>query len=954
MAERTKGTKTALLLIPQQIGSGNAIMKSLHIEKNGTTINYNTVLLDASELRKSYANLPKATRDVFEWFSKEGMLQVDQVIKQKFNSQRAGMDYEMYYKKALLSQLHQLFDRMKPFASLVKWYHQTKSSTGNIKVAPGSFSTFKPQLNFEITKENEGLSLQIKIILNNTTYSSTAFTRYQFLLECNNEYFLLGFKDYQTLEWLEQNPPAQYAHNASLLAEHVLTKLEEDYTVVRNGLFEQTAITTPPVNRIMLSEISNSFLVLTPQWMYDNFIVEGIWKESVEVNAAGKAYVINRDKEAEAAFVDTIKSLHPNFPKQSNGYYYLSFADAQKKQWFLKAYHQLLQMDVEMIGMDMLQHFRYSSHPVTTEMSVKEGDKNMVKVTMSVAFGKENIPLHELQKILWAGQRAVLLKDGSLGILGDEWIQQYGMLLKHGKVSKQEVSIAKWMALSEENNPVEMQVLKPVVKNEWWQQWKAWHESDDILYNVPSLVQATLRSYQQKGYEWMQLLSEAGASVCLADDMGLGKTLQTICFMVKQLELQPEMKQVIVCPASLIYNWLQEWQKFAPGVTCIAYHGNNRNFEQVEHADNKVIITSYGTMRSDVEKLSAIQFNVVVVDESHNIKNPTALITRSVNQLQSNARVALSGTPVMNNTFDLYAQLNFLLPGMFGSREFFKKEYADAIDRWQDAEKVKALQKLTAPFILRRTKEQVAQDLPPKTEMVMWCSMGAEQRNQYEEILGKVKSSVFLDIKANGFAKSKLSLLSAITRLRQVCNSPLLLPQEDRVGSEAIKINMLVDELANNLHDHKVLVFSQFSSMLNLIAEACTKAGIAYYHFDGSTPTAQRMEMVNNFQEEGNKVNVFLISLMAGNAGLNLTAADYVFLVDPWWNKAVEQQAIDRTHRIGQQKNVFAYKMVCKDTIEEKIMLLQQRKKKLAEDLIGQEDGFVKALSEEDIDYLFS
>jgi len=217
-----------------------------------------------------------------------------------------------------------------------------------------------------------------------------------------------------------------------------------------------------------------------------------------------------------------------------------------------------------------------------------------------------------------------------------------------------------------------------------------------------------------------------------------------------------------------------------------------------------------------------------------------------------------------------------------------------------------------------------------------------------------VKSSVFLDIKENGLAKSKLSLLSAITRLRQVCNSPLLLPQEERNASDAIKINMLVDELTNNLHDHKVLVFSQFSSMLDLIAGACTKAGIAYYHFDGSTPTVQRMEMVNNFQEGGNKVNVFLISLMAGNAGLNLTAADYVFLVDPWWNKAVEQQAIDRTHRIGQQKNVFAYKMVCKDTIEEKIMLLQQRKKKLAEDLIGQEDGFVKALSEEDIDYLFS
>jgi SNF2 family DNA or RNA helicase len=403
-----------------------------------------------------------------------------------------------------------------------------------------------------------------------------------------------------------------------------------------------------------------------------------------------------------------------------------------------------------------------------------------------------------------------------------------------------------------------------------------------------------------------------------------------------------------------MFNWKQEIEKFAPHLVCHVHHGANRSADTLTDIQTHVIITSYGTVRSDFGTISSLQFQTLILDESHNIKNPSAQITKLVNQLNADVRVALSGTPVMNNTFDLYAQLDFLLPGIFGSKEYFKREFADPIDRENDPVKISGLQKLTAPFILRRTKEQVATDLPAKTEMILWCDMSSAQKEQYESIRDRISSSLFLNIKKEGLHKNKLALLHGILKLRQACNSPLLLPEDEQTCTDSVKTSMLMDELVYNLGKHKALVFSQFTKMLDLLAEECKAKGISFFHFDGQTPPEKRSQMVSAFQDPENTTKVFLISLKAGNAGLNLTAADYVFLFDPWWNTAVQQQAIDRTHRIGQSKKVFAYKMVCRDTIEEKIIQLQERKKQLADDLITEEESFVKSLSEDDIKFLFS
>jgi SNF2 family DNA or RNA helicase len=953
MKEKKVEMKTALLLSPVKITENKQLLRFIQIHRNEKGVQYDIADLDESKIRKYYEGFPQQVRNALQQLNTEGLNKLEDEIIKRFKLQKSGMPLRQFLFPAYTRQLQERFEMIKPFAPLVKWYHQVpNAATGNVMTAPCVFSNYKPVLKFEVVKENEQLKLLSVISINGSDYYHEAFRRFHFLLLSNNEYFLLAFKDYKILEWLLQNDPQQYSQDANLFAQKILSVLETDYDVNRNNLFAVTTVDAVPVKRILLSEISNSFLVLTPQWLYDGYVAEGVWKESFEVSNNGEAVVVKRNKEEETTFKKLLEALHPNFVKQLNGYYYLSFADAQKKQWFLKVYHKLLEMDIEVIGMDMLTHFRYSSHKPVTEIQVINKTAETLTFDFSLQFGEEKIPLTELQKILIAGQRAVMLKDGSLGILPEEWLSTYSTIIRHSRVDKQRLTVPQWMAISQQQEVNEETAIQTTVSEAWWGNWQRWQNTGDILYPVPANIKATLRPYQQKGFEWMKLLAEVNAGACLADDMGLGKTLQTICFIADKLLQVKNALALIVCPSSLVYNWQQEISKFAPHLRTYIHHGSSRDHENILPATTDVCITSYGTLRSDIDFLAAIYFDIAVIDESHNIKNPSAQITRAVNQLHAGSKIALSGTPVMNNTFDLYSQLEFLLPGMFGNREFFKREYADPIDRDANEEKTAVLQKLTAPFILRRTKEQVAKDLPEKTETVLWCNMGAAQKNMYDDIRDSIRSNLFLDIKKDGLGKSKLAVLQGIMKLKQVCSSPLLLPAEEQTAALSVKTEILLDELTN-LRQHKVLVFSQFSKMLHLLADTFTKKGISFYLLEGSTPAKKRAAMVEEFQQEENNTHVFLISLMAGNTGLTLTAADYVFLFDPWWNNAVQQQAIDRTHRIGQTKNVFAYKMICKDTIEEKIIQLQQRKTTLSENLIGDTEGFVKELTKEDVEFLF-
>jgi non-specific serine/threonine protein kinase len=346
-------------------------------------------------------------------------------------------------------------------------------------------------------------------------------------------------------------------------------------------------------------------------------------------------------------------------------------------------------------------------------------------------------------------------------------------------------------------------------------------------------------------------------------------------------------------------------------------------------------------------------FDYVVLDESQAIKNPSSKVTKAATLLNAKNRVCMSGTPLQNNTFDIFAQMNFLNPGLLGSMEFFRNEFATPIDKFGEQEQKDHLRKLLFPFILRRTKEQVAKDLPEKTETILFCEMEKEQRKIYDAYRNSYRDKILGTIDDKGIDKSQLTILQGLMKLRQICDSPAILNEEEKYPNHSIKLDELTREITENIGDHKALIFSQFLGMLGLIREKLKEQNIPFEYFDGSTSATERERAIQNFQNN-DECRVFLISLKAGGVGLNLTAADYVYIVDPWWNPAVEQQAIDRTHRIGQTKNIFAYRMICLDSIEDKILQLQERKRILARELITDDNGFVKTLTKADVEYLFS
>ena len=949
----TKGSKTVLLVTPQNLSkSWTDVLSIQFIDKTPGNIILTNNRITPQLLKKKFTRLPVDAAHAFTYFVKETIELKHYELEFNYENKGAEISKKQFIANGLLRYFHNAFMAVKPYFPLLKFYIKIIKDNNAIANTPVSFSSYKPVLSFELRQVRDRINILTTVHIQDFTGDSLDFQRFEFFLVSKYEIFILSYSDYQTISQVESNNNNTY--NEAEIKKTIAT-LEENYRVNRNGFFVTKQTEIAPVSRIFLSELNNAFLMFTPQWVYDGILVEGPFKSFQSVKAKGEEIIIERNKEAEEALLKLIVALHPNFVTQRNGYYYLSFAEAQKKQWFLKAYHHLLQQEIELSGMDMLTHFRYSPHRIASSQSIEQEAGSKFTLKLDFSFGVEKLNLAELQKMILSGQKAVLLKDGSLGLLNDEWLQQYGHVIRHGRVlANSLLEVSKFMVVSLNQGEDERSLFKATLKEQWWNRWQQWQNTDQQLYDVPATVNATLRPYQQKGFEWLILLSEIGAGCCLADDMGLGKTLQTICFLARYQMMHPGMVNLVVAPASLLYNWQQEIQKFAPLLRTMVYHGINRNSSDIDPDKYDVLITSYGTLRSDADTLLLYTYGLAILDESHNIKNPSAQVTGVVQQLNAQVRIALSGTPVINNTFDLFSQLSYSLPGMFGNREFFKREYADPIDRFQDEEKIKTLQKLTAPFILRRTKEQVATDLPAKTESILWCTMGTEQQNLYNEIQEQVKSNLFTGIQKDGLAKSKLAVIQGLLKLRQICNSPMLLPAEERQNiSHSVKTEVLMEELNNLLGKHKVLVFSQFTSMLNLLEAECNKQSITHYRLDGQTPLTKRAELVKAFQMEDCTTNLFLISLKAGNTGLTLTAADYVFLFDPYWNKATEQQAIDRTHRIGQNKSVFAYKIICKNTIEERIIQLQNRKQKIADELVSEDDGFIKSLTEEDLKFLF-
>jgi non-specific serine/threonine protein kinase len=569
-----------------------------------------------------------------------------------------------------------------------------------------------------------------------------------------------------------------------------------------------------------------------------------------------------------------------------------------------------------------------------------------------VTFGDQQVRIADIKKALSDKQTVVPLADGSLGILPQEWLSKYSLLFKVGEGSTAHLRLSKYQfsvidELYDQRDDSELQI-ELEEKFEKLRQFKKIRK-----VAPPKHLRPVLRPYQATGFQWLNFLQESGCGGILADDMGLGKTIQALTMLEHFEKTTGHLKALVVCPTTLLYNWENEIKKFTPGMEYFIHHGGQRTRAVADLMPHHIIITTYGTLRSDIVLLQQINFDYAVLDESQAIKNPNSKVAKAACLLTATHRLCMSGTPLQNNTFDIYAQMNFLNPGLLGSNEFFRNEFATPIDKFGEKEQKDHLRKLLFPFMLRRTKEQVAKDLPEKTETILYCEMEGEQRRVYDAFRNEFRDKVLGSIDSQGMERSTLTILQGLMKLRQICDSPAIMNEPEKYPNDSIKLEELTREITENISDHKALVFSQFLGMLALIREKLTELGVQFEYFDGSTTVQDRQKAIENFQNNPD-CRVFLISLKAGGVGLNLTAADYVYIVDPWWNPAVEQQAIDRTHRIGQTRNIFAYRMICKDTVEDKIIQLQEKKRILAKELISDDTGFVKKLTRDDVEYLFS
>ncbi len=567
-----------------------------------------------------------------------------------------------------------------------------------------------------------------------------------------------------------------------------------------------------------------------------------------------------------------------------------------------------------------------------------------------VSFGDTQISLKEVRKAVKRRERFVKLADGSLGAIPEAWLEKYRYLFSMSeeaegdglKISASQITLLDQLLSDDEIMEADAEFQR---RREHLRGFE--HIAPTLM---PQNIQGTLRPYQKAGVDWLHFLHDYGFGGCLADDMGTGKTFTTLAFLQSLAESHhATAATLLVLPRSLIFNWEREAAKFTPQLRLLNHAHGGRAKDIALFDEYDLVLTTYGVLIRDAELMRAHRFHYVVLDEAQAIKNPLSQSAKAVRLLQADHKLSLTGTPVENSTIELWSQFAFLNPGLLGSFEHFRTEFAGAIEKNQDEVAAAFLRKLVHPFILRRTKDQVAPELPPRTEEILEVEMEPGQKKLYEKTRDFYRDQILGIVDTGGVGDARMKILEGLLRLRQIANHPRLVEPDTRAVSG--KFERLLETLETlRAEGHKALVFSQFVSMLTLVREALDARKIPYAYLDGQTQ--DRQGRVDDFQNNPD-LPFFLISLKAGGVGLNLTAADYVIHIDPWWNPAVEMQATDRTHRIGQTRPVFVYKLITRDTVEEKILLLQDRKRALVSQLISTETSFFKSLTKQDIELLF-
>ncbi len=591
---------------------------------------------------------------------------------------------------------------------------------------------------------------------------------------------------------------------------------------------------------------------------------------------------------------------------------------------------------------------RVYRHPGALRIEVTSGI-DWFDLGGTVEFGDVAAPLPAVLAAVRRGETIVPLGDGTYGVLPEEWLARYGLLAGLGTPEDGRLRLRRG----------QVGVLDALLASQPQATWdEAFARAREELRRFervapadpPPAFAGRLRGYQREGLGWLHFLGRLGWGGCLADDMGLGKTVQALALLASRAHpARARRPSLVVVPRSLVFNWKQEAARFTPQLRVLDHTGVGRAAPGEHFREYDVVLTTYGTLRRDAAALAAVEFDYIVLDEAPAIKNAGTQTARAARALRGAHRLALSGTPVENHLGELWSLFEFLNPGMLGAASVFRLAGAGA--REPSPETRALLARALRPFILRRTKEQVLRELPPKSEQTLYCELDAPQRAVYDELRDHYRRTLLARVAREGLNRATLQVLEALLRLRQAACHPGLIDRSLRDEPSA-KLEVLLPRLAEVAEGgHKALVFSQFTSLLGIVRDRLDRAGVPYEYLDGRT--RDRAARVRRFEEDG-ACRLFLVSLKAGGLGLNLTAADYVFLLDPWWNPAAEAQAIDRTHRIGQTRPVLAYRLIARDTVEEKVLALQETKRELARAIITQDNSLVRALRREDLEVLLS
>jgi len=674
------------------------------------------------------------------------------------------------------------------------------------------------------------------------------------------------------------------------------------------------------------------------------FPYESAPNSSVKLEKKNDSYVFHKVRRDADTEIDLVQRLQESGLKFQNGRVAMSrgraFSWLKDNAEVLEAYN----INVKQTDAERKKYFVGES---SLEIKVNESI-DWFDIHAVVRFGDFEISFNELRKLINKKNKEIKLPNGEIAVIPEAWLTDYAELfafIEEGGQGQSLMLRKHHLSLVED---LRNGRLAQVTMDRKLQKLQGFDEIED--YAIPEGFKGQLRPYQKAGYNWMRFLAEYSFGGCLADDMGLGKTVQTLALLQSQKSEGAIQTSLLIMPTSLIYNWQIEASKFTPKLKVLIYAGTQRDKNPEKFANYDLVITSYGITRIDIDILKSFYFNYVILDESQAIKNPDSLIAKSVSKLKSRHRLILTGTPLENSTMDLWSQLSFVNPGLLGAEKYFKNEFQLPIEKKQDVEKTRKLNVIIKPFILRRHKSQVAKDLPEKIESVKFSEMSPEQAEKYEEVKSFYRNKILDTIESSGIKKSQLLLLQGLTKLRQIANHPKMVEEDFEGDSGKLEdIRYMIESALSE--GHKILIFSQFVKHLTIVRKYFDDKGLQYSYLDGTTK--DRQGQVDAFQNNKD-IKLFLISLRAGGLGLNLTEADYVFLLDPWWNPAIEEQAVDRAHRIGQKKTVFTYKFIARDTVEEKILALQKNKLKLASDLISTEESFIKKLTTEDISELLA